>query len=313
MQSLSLSGAETPSTPLNGAPLDVTLANFKEAVIEASQSSIVLLDFWAPWCGPCKQLGPLLEKVVGQTGGAVKLTKVNIDQEPQIAQQMHVQSVPAVFAFWQGQPVDGFMGAIPESQLKQWIAQLVQVTGAKGETDDAAGIELALDHAQECFDNGDIVTAKSIYEDLAAEFPQKPEPHAGTLKCLIAQGELEAAQSYFDTLDPKLARDKTIEAQKSALELALQAASLSGDTQSLQKAIEANPNDHQARYDLALVLVGAGQHAQALEELLDIVRRDRKWNDEAARLQILKIFEALGPMHEITVEARKKLSSILFA
>ncbi len=307
------SSTPEPQPSAATTPVNVTLSTFKKEVLDASMQAIILADFWAPWCEPCKQLGPTLEKIVGQTQGAVKLAKINIDENPQIAQQMRIQSIPAVFAFWKGQPVDGFMGALPESQIKTWIAQLVQVTGAKGGTaqDDLAS---GLVQAETALSQGDATTAHAIYADLMTEHPDNPDIHAGYVRALVALGQLDEAKDHLASLADVLVLHAKVSAAKAALDLALQ--TQQGDTVSLdsyQAALSENPNNHQARFALALAHYGRGDTREALTQLLEIVRRDRKWNNDGARVQMLKIFEALGPMHEHTIEARKQLSALLFS
>ncbi len=289
---------------------DVDAKSFIKDVLEASRERLVLVDFWAPWCGPCKQLAPLLEKLVAAHKGAVLLAKINIDENPDIAQQMRVQSVPTVFAFFKGQPVDGFAGAQSESQLKLWMEKLVKATGARAEGEE--DYKAALGQAAEFLASGDAVTARAIYADIYGEAPDNFEALGGLLRCMIGQGEISQAQEILDSLEPDALKNNALEGAKTALELALQA-SKAGDVSALQARLEENENDHQTRFDLALAHYAAGAREAAVEELLEIVRRERAWQDEAARKQLVKFFEAFGPLDPLTVSARKRLSSLLFS
>lgn len=287
-----------------------TIANFMAEVIDGSRQRPVIVDFWAPWCGPCKQLVPLLEKLVRAQKGAVTLAKINIDTNPEIAQQMRVQSVPAVFAFFQGQPVDGFMGALPESQLKAWLDKLLKATGAAAP---GAGLDTALKQAEEFLASGDAATAQSIYADILDMEPTHAVAYAGVLRCLMAQGNATQARALLAQAPEAMAKDKAFAPIRTALELADQAQAAAGSLDAMQAKLQKDPNDHQARFDLAMAHYAAGQNEEAVEALLDIVRRNRAWNEEAARKQLVKLFEAFGPTHPLTIASRKRLSSILFA
>ncbi len=295
-----------------GTVKDVSLQTFMKDVIEASRTSLVVVDFWAPWCGPCKQLGPALEKVVKSYKGAVRLAKIDIDKNPQIAQQMRVQSIPAVFAFFQGQPVDGFMGALPESQIKAWIDKLVKALG-KAIQGGPENYDAALKQAAELLASGDSETAEAIYADILAEDHENAAAYAGVLRCFLARGETDKAREGLANAPEVMAKDKAFDSIRTSLELADQASEASGSLGELKAAVEKNPTDHQARFDLALAYFAAGEREAAVDELLEIVQRDRKWNDEAARKQLVKLFESFGHMDPLTVSARKRLSSILFA
>ncbi|MDX2027106.1 MAG: thioredoxin [Alphaproteobacteria bacterium] len=288
---------------------DVGLENFLPEVIEASKHHLVIVDFWAPWCGPCKQLGPVLEKLVRGYKGAVRMAKIDIDQNPQIAQQMGVQSIPAVFAFFQGRPVDGFMGALPEAQIKSWLEKLVKATGGAAESD---GVESALKQAADFLTAHEIPSAQSIYAELLDEDPFNAPAYAGFLRCLIALGDLAQAKQMFEKAPADMTKDKAFDPVRAAIELAGQTAD-GGSVTELQQKLEQNPADHQARYDLAMAYYAAGQKEEAVDQLLEIVRRARSWNEEAARKQLVKFFEAFGPTDPLTIAARKRLSSILFA
>ena len=313
-----MNGQSQISTPMpqeasaHTQAIDVDTTNFVTEVMEASLTQIVVVDFWAPWCGPCKQLAPALEKAVADTKGIAKIVKINIDKCPQIAQQLRVQSIPAVFAFFNKQIVDGFMGAIPGSQIKMWLDELIKATGAQG----PAGVEdftSALKQANEFLTAGNIDTAYAIFTDVLSEQPDNVEAFAGMLRALIAKGEHDAATDILAKAPADMADHKLLAGVRTSLDLAAQAKSSGNDLGALEKAIAANENDHQARFDLALALYGTGRTEDSLDQLLEIVRRDRKWNEEGARTQIVKILEALGFDHPLAVSTRKHLSSILFS
>jgi putative thioredoxin len=285
---------------------DTTTQEFMKDVIEESRNQPVLVDFWAPWCGPCKQLGPLIEKVVTEAKGQVKLVKMNIDDHPAVAQQMGVQSIPAVFAFVDGRPVDGFMGALPEGQIKEFIARIA------GPTPEESGIEDVLNSAQTAFDEGDIAGAAEIFAAVLQEDRENIAAIAGLTRCLISSGELDRARQTLALVPPGKEKDPLIVGASAALELAEQTADL-GDIGSLAQALESDPNDHQARFDLALALNARGDREDSVNHLIEIIRRKRDWNEEAARKQLLQFFEAWGPTDPMTVEARRKLSSVLFS
>ena len=287
---------------------DTTTQTFMKDVIEESRKRPVLVDFWAPWCGPCKTLTPVLEKAVRAAGGAVKLVKMNIDEHPQIAGQLGIQSIPAVFAFDKGQPVDGFVGALPEGQVTAFIERLTGKTNPATELLNEAEAKLAANE----FDD-----ATSLFAEVLTDDPANPRALAGLVRCHLAGNDLEQAKETFALIPADAAKDKTaapaIAAAKAALELAEQAEKVGGEASDLEARVDADPADHQARFDLAVALNGKGEKAKAAEHLLAIVKRDRKWNDEAARLQLLKFFEAWGLTDETTVSARRRLSTLLFS
>ena len=287
-------------------PKDATTQSFAADVIEASQQTPVIVDFWAPWCGPCKQLAPILEKTVRDAGGKVALVKINIDENPEIAQQLRIQSIPAVFAFDKGQPVDGFMGAQPESQIKRFVERLVGPMGP-------SPLEQALEQAKDALDSGDFATASNIYGQILRQVPGEAAAIAGLVRCLVGAGDLQEARELVDGLDDDALKNAEVESAVSALALAEQAGEADGDTAELQARLAQDPGDHQARFDLAMAYHGAGRNEQAIDELIEIIRRDREWNDEAARQQLLKLFEAIGHADPLTVAGRRKLSSILFS
>ncbi len=295
---------------------DVSLSTFVAEVIEASRRQIVVADFWAPWCGPCKQLGPVLEKLVRGHKGAVRLAKIDIDRNPEIAQQMGVQSIPAVFAFFQGRPVDGFMGALPEAQIKSWLDRLVKAAGGAVAGGEENALDAVLAQAAELLAAGDAAAARTIYAEVVEAEPSSAAAWAGLARCCLAQNDTAGARQVLDQVPPEAAKDKALAAARTAVELAEQAgkagqggAALSG----LQAKVEKEPSDHQARFDLALAHYAAGEREAAVDHLLEIVRRNRGWNEEAARKQLVKLFEAFGPMDPLTIAARKRLSSILFS
>jgi putative thioredoxin len=284
---------------------DTTTADFRQDVIAESARQPVLVDFWAPWCGPCKQLTPVLEKAVKAAGGKVKLVKMNIDEHPQIAGQLGVQSIPAVIAFTRGQPVDGFMGALPEGQVKGFIERLVGPVGP-------SPIEDMLAEADALAAEGDAAGAAELYAAVLAQDPENAAAIASLAKLHLDLGDLDGAKRFLAMAPQGKANDPAIAGARAAIELAEQAASL-GDLADLQRRVEADPNDHQARFDLAVGLSAKGQHEEAVTHLLDIVRRDRSWNEDGARKQLVQFFEAWGPTDEATKSGRRRLSSILFA
>ena len=286
---------------------DSDVTTFMADVIDASREVPVIVDFWAPWCGPCKQLGPLLEKAVKEANGAVRLVKINIDENPEIAQQMRIQSIPAVFAFKGGRPVDGFVGALPESQIKAFLKRLGGPAAAQ-----PSPIDLALEEARAALDAGDVGTASALYGQVLAREPGNAVAAAGLAKGYLAAGDAAKAKQLLDGLPAEAQKHADVAAARAALELASQAKG-AGDVAKLMERLAANPKDHDARLELATALFAAGQVEQAIDQLLDLFKRDRKWNDEAARKQLVKFFEVLGATNPNTVSGRKRLSSLMFA
>src|SRR5277367_3373529 len=284
---------------------DTTTQAFVKDVIEESKRQPVLVDFWAPWCGPCKQLTPILEKSVKAAKGKVKLVKLNIDEHPAIPGQMGIQSIPAVIAFVNGQPADGFMGALPESQVIAFLERLTK-DRIGGEAKDL------LKAAETALAEGDAAGASEIYAQLLAEDSTNLPALAGLVRCYVQTGALDQARQTLAMVPEAKRNDAAVAAARAALELAEQAKTL-GPVTELEQKVAADPLDHQARFDLALALNGKGQRKEALDHLIAIVKRDRKWNDDGARKQLVQFFDAWGPTDEATIEGRKKLSSILFS
>ena len=303
----SATAAGTASTHIK----DSGIATFAADVLEASREVPVIVDFWAPWCGPCKQLGPVLEKAVTEAAGAVRLVKVNIDENPEIAQQLRIQSIPTVYAFKDGQPVDGFMGALPESQIKAFVTGLAGGAHAHGGPGHA---EEMLAMAAEAFAAGDVGAAAQAYGHVLQDDPGNPKAVAGLAACYLKSGDIERAKTTLQLVRPDGAADEAIRAVEAELKLLESAAQAPrGEIEVLKARLAADTGDHQARFDLALALDASGDREAALSELLDIIRRDRKWNDDAARKHIVTLFEAMGPTDPRTLEARRKLSGLLFS
>jgi putative thioredoxin len=281
---------------------DATDASFMADVIEASRTQPVIVDFWAPWCGPCRQLTPALEKAVNAAKGAVKLVKVNIDENPRIAGQLRVQSIPTVYAFQNGQPIDGFQGALPESQVKAFIERL----SGPAEPDD---LETLLGMAKESLDLGDLGGAAQAYAAVLQAEPDNVKAIAGLARCYLAGAETERA-AEIAAMAPADAKDPDLASVRAALALAAEGAS---ETAPLERRLASDPNDHEARFELAKALAAAGKLEAAADQLLILIEKDRAWNDEAARKQLLTVFEAAGPVSEVTKSGRRRLSSILFS
>lgn len=289
--------------------LDVTTENFMAEVIEASKSQLVLLDLWAPWCGPCKQLTPVLEKLIDQSQGQVRLAKMNIDEHPAVAQQLQVQSIPAVFAFKNGQPVDGFMGALPESEAKAFIEKNL------GAQMGPSQVEQLMQMAQGALAQNDIATAGQAFANIIGMEPTHVAAIAGLAQCHLQMENLPAAQQTLE-MAPPTSNDPDILAARAALALAQKMADKGAemvDDSALVAALEADANNHQARFDLALAYHGVGRREEAIAALLEIIARNRDWNEGAARQQLLEFFDAYGAADELVVAGRRQLSSLLFS
>ena len=301
-----VSSAIAPQAKAASSVKDVTTASFRADVLTASTRRPVLVDFWAPWCGPCKQLAPALERAVADSGGKVTLVKMNIDEHPQIAGQLGIQSIPAVIAFDKGQAVDGFVGALPESQIRGFIERLV------GPLEGGSAALLA--EADEAAAKGDAAGAAALYAEILAEDPGDAKALGGLAKLQVAAGQLKEARALLETAPAAPAgkeQEPAVAAAWAALRLAEQASNV-GELAPLEQAVAANPDDHKARFDLAVALSAKGDRPGAADQLIEIIRRDRKWNDEAARKQLLQLFEAWGLMDPASVAARRKLSAIWF-
>jgi putative thioredoxin len=285
---------------------DSDIEGFMADVIDASRQVPVIVDFWAPWCGPCKQLTPALEKAVRDAKGAVKLVKINIDENPEIAQQMRIQSIPAVYAFKGGRPVDGFVGALPDSQVKQFIQKLAGAAGPQ-----QSPLAAALEQAKAAIDAGDSGTATALYSQVLAREPGNVPAVAGLARCYVAAGDSAKAKQLLDELPPEAQKDNDVQAARAAIELAEQAEQ-AGDLAEHEAKLRANPADHQARFDLAVAQFAAGKREEAFDHLLELFKTARTWNDDAARKQMVKFFEVLGPTHALTISSRKRLSSLMF-
>ncbi len=286
--------------------VDTTTQDFVKDVIEASKTQPVLVDFWAPWCGPCKQLTPIIEKVVRAAKGKVKLAKMDIDQHPAIPGQLGIQSIPAVIAFVNGQPVDGFMGALPESQVTGFIERLIKDKVGGGETDEL------MKSGEAALAENDFAGAADVFAHILAQDSSSIPALAGLARSHLGAGNLEQAKRTLDLVPEAKHTDAAYLAAKAAIELAEQASNV-GPVAELEAKVAADPADHQARFDLAVALNANGDRAGATGHLLEIVKRDRKWNDDGARKQLVQLFDAWGPADDATVEGRRRLSSILFA
>lgn len=294
----------TSATPA-GTIKDGDTRGFANDVIKASMTTPVIVDFWAPWCEPCKTLTPLLERLVRQAGGRVRLVKINIDQDQELAAQLRIQSVPTVYAFVGGRPADAFVGAQPESKVRAFIDRLTRSAGSP--------IEDALELANEALASGDAATAADLFGQVLQQDPRHPKALAGAVRARLARGDLKGARALIKGLPVDLKSNADVASALSAVELVEQSRQEAGDVTQLRRRVQADPGNHQARFDLATALFAKELTEQAVDELLAIVAADRKWNDEAARKQLVRIFDALGSTHPLTISARRRLSSLLFS
>ena len=295
------------ATTTDALIIDVSEANFMAEVVDASQTVPVIVDFWAPWCGPCKTLGPALEAAVTAAKGAVKMAKINVDENQMIAAQMRVQSIPTVYAFWQGQPIDGFQGALPPSEIKAFVERVV--TAAGGSAD--GGLADAAAAAEEMFEQGAIEDAMQTFSAILGEDSTYAAAYGGLARCYIALGDLEQAEAVLNGAPAEISNAVEIETAFAQLHLAKQAQN-AGPLTELLAALEADENNHQARFDYANALHSAGQVEEAVSQLLELFRRDRDWNDGAAKTQLFTIFDALKPNDPVVLNGRRKLSSMIF-
>ena len=292
-------GGEAPAVK------DVTDATFMAEVIQASRETPIVVDFWAEWCGPCKTLGPVLEQAVAATKGKVRMVKVDVDKNQQFAGQLRVQSIPAVFAFVDGQPVDAFMGAVSPGEVNDFVAKLAKGAGA-------GALDEALDAAEQMLDEGALSEAAQTFAAILGEDPENPRALGGMIRATLAAGDIEQARAILGQVPAGIADDPAIAAARAAIELAEQAQG-AGETDALLAALESNPNDHQARFDLSVAQSAAGDHEAAIDTLLELFRRDREWNDGAAREQLMTLFDTLGPQDPVGLKGRRRLSSMIFA
>ncbi len=286
---------------------DVSEATFMEDVVEASKTTPVIVDFWAPWCGPCKTLGPALEAAVIAAGGKIKMVKVNVDENQGIAGQLRVQSIPTVFAFHDGQPVDGFQGAVPPSEIEAFIQKAIDLA-----PEEDNGLADAIIAAEEMLAEGSADDAAQTFAAVLEEEPNNPAAFSGLVKSHMALGELEKAQAMIASIPAEIENETAVQSVKAQVELAASAAD-AGEAGELLAKLETNPDDHEARQELATVFVGEGKVEEAIDELLELFRRDRDWKEGAAKEQLFKIFDSLGPMDEMAKTGRRKLSSMIFA
>lgn len=286
---------------------DITEAEFMAEVVDGSKEIPVIVDFWAPWCGPCKTLGPQLEEAVKAAKGAVKMVKVNVDEAQAIAGQMRIQSIPTVYAFYQGQPLDGFQGALPQSEIKAFVERVVQAAGG----DASGGLDDAVVAAEEMLEQGAAVDAAQTFAAILEEDPANAKAYGGLVRAHVVLGELEQAEAILNGAPVEISKAPELEAAHAQLELAKQSAGV-GPVAELTATVEAEPDNHQARFDLAQALYAKGDAEGAVAQLLDLFRRDREWNDGAARAQLFTIFEALKPNDPVALNGRRKLSSMIF-
>ena len=300
-----LMGKSSAPAPQGDLIKDGSTQTFMQDVVQASREQPVIVDFWAPWCGPCKQLGPLLERVVRNAAGAVRLVKINVDENPELAQQLRIQSIPMVYAFVGGQPVDGFAGALPESQIKTFVERL---TGPVG----PGPVEATLEQARASLAAGDMDFAAQMFEQILQAEPENPEALAGLARCHIGRGRLDVARQVLERVPVQHNNHVEVDGARAALALAEEAGELADPARLLDR-LAADEDDHEARLELATALFLRGRVDEAIEHLLTLVERDREWQEQAARKRLVKFFEALGPKHPAVARGRRKLSSLLFS
>jgi putative thioredoxin len=288
--------------------IDGSDQTFMADVVEASQTVPVIVDFWAPWCGPCKTLGPALEAAVTKAKGAVKLVKIDVDQNQAIAGQLQVQSIPTVYAFWKGQPVDGFQGAVPPSQIDTFVAKLAEMGGGSAD----GGLSEAVEAAEAMLEEGAVADAAQTFAAILQEDPTNAPAYGGLVRCHVALGELDQAEAVLNGAPAEISDSAELDAARAQIALARQAEN-AGPVAELQAQVEAEPDNLQARFDLAGALQAAGRTEEAVDQLLDVFRRDREWNDGAAKTQLFQIFDALKANDPIVLNGRRKLSSMIFA
>ncbi|NDV02583.1 thioredoxin family protein [Pseudoroseicyclus tamaricis] len=305
---LGMGDSQKPAT--DSVVVEGTDENFIAEVIEASQQQPVIVDFWATWCGPCRQLGPAIEAAVAKTKGKVKLVKIDVDKHPGYAGQLRVQSIPTVYAFFQGQPVDGFQGALPPSQVDEFVSKLAAMAGDGAEDD--GGLEEALAAAEQMLEQGAVTDAAETFSAILGEAPENAAAYGGLIRCHVALGQIDQAEAVLNGAPAAIHAAPEIEAARAQIALARQAEN-AGPVADLRAKVEADPTDHQARLDLATALHASGQTQEAVDQLLELFRRDREWNDGAAKTQLLTIFEALSPKDPVVLTGRRRLSSMIFA
>lgn len=306
MQDAIISDAPVEGTP---AIFDVTTQDFEEKVMRGSMETPIIVDFWAPWCGPCKQMMPMLEKIVNETAGKVKLAKLNIDENPELAQALKVQSVPTVFAFFQGQPVTAFSGARPESEIKQFVSEILKM--ARQAMPEAVDIPAAMADADKALAAGDVSLAQGLYMQVLSEDENHAPAYAGLVRSFIAGEQYDTAQAMLDDAPDDIADADELKAARSALNLEQNKGS--ADTSEFDARLEKDENDHEARFERAVTLFAAGKRAEAMDDLLAIIARDRGWEEDKARKKLLEFFDILGMADPLTVSGRKRLSSVLFS
>lgn len=298
------------AAPKGDLIIDGTDATFMDDVIEASKTVPVIVDFWATWCGPCRTLGPALEAAVTKAKGAVRLVKIDVDANQAYAGQLRVQSIPTVYAFWQGKPVDGFQGALPPSQVEQFVAKLAGMGGgAVGEDED---LSAAIEAAEQMLEEGAAADAAETFAAILQEEPENAAAYGGLVRSYLAMKDLEQAEAVLNGSPAEIATSVEVEAARAALALARKAEK-AGPVDALRARLEADPADHQARFDLATALHASGKVEEAVNELLDLFRRDREWNDGAAKAQLFEIFNSLKATDPVVLNGRRKLSSMIFA